>query len=92
LATIARKKVKCSVDSDEKINEKMTTWDTLQYDRLAFTRWTVTTDKKKLATPSEVFCFLPSHSKHIAPALRDSHKELALANAQIFSPFDTINS
>jgi len=39
------------------------------------------TEKKKSSAQEILFDFLPAHSKHIAPALRDSHKELSHPSA-----------
>jgi len=73
-------------------NKKMTTWETLQLDRQTATPLTVTTDrkenKKKKPNPSEVFCFLPAHRKHICkaahsrPADQNFAKKFTLANPQ----------
>lgn len=71
---------------------EMITLDTLQHDRLTWTPLTVSTDQKDMrenkANPSEVFCFLPPHGKHICkaaqsqPVSQSFAKELPLAHAQ----------
>lgn len=66
----------------------MTTFDTSQIDRLTWTPLTISTDRReKKANPSEVFCFLPAHGKHICkaaqsqPASQSFAKELTLAHS-----------
>jgi len=71
---------------------KITTLNTLQFDLLTWTPLAITTDwkdeREKKANPSEVFCFLPPHGKHICkvaqsqPVSQSFAKELTLALAQ----------
>ena len=48
-------------------------------DKLKKTTDGLTKKKKGQHSKRFLFDFLPAHSKHIAPALRDSGKELALS-------------